>query len=110
MDYATKKDIVERYTNKRKVLNTEDVEDLLDTFVDYVLSKIEKVDSKDIFAYNISGFGEIYEDDFDPRLLVSERNTQIRSKTENKLHEYILTGIIRPNKEISIKDDRIFRT
>lgn len=107
MQYATKKDLIEKYASKRKALNEEDVEGLLDCFIGYFNGTLGELDNKEI-AYRIGNFGTMYDKDFDTGDLANEPRSAVRKRAEKKLQEYILTGMIKP-KKIYIKDDRFLR-
>lgn len=110
MEFATKKDLIKRYAQKRKALDEEDVEDLLNCFISYVQNKIERLNYKDSFCLTVDGLGDFFEYEFDPRNLVRDYVTkEERRKAETMLHEYILTGRVIPLK-IPIRDDKDFRT
>lgn len=108
MKYATKKDIIDKYASRRKALVEEDVEDLLEATIGYITKELRASRDKGEFSYDLEYFGQFYEHEFDTRDLIKEFRTEERAKADNKLHEFILTGIVRP-KKITIKDDKLFR-
>lgn len=107
MEYFSKKEIVDIYTDKRDILKTEEVEDLLNCFLEYTLKKIKERGTYSI-AYNLESLGQFYEKEFDTRDLIKSVKETSRIKAEKKMHEYILNNITKP-KEIKIENDPIHR-
>lgn len=106
MQYATKKDVIEKYAQSRKNVEEEDVEDLINTFIDYLNMKLDRSTRSSNYVVSVDGLGKFYEYQFDSRQLAEKKDSHIKIKTENLMHEWALGNIkINPRKDFDIKFD-----
>ena len=91
MKFATKKDLIKKYTEKRKVFTDEkEVEDILNSLLSFIVKKLSSTTFDKNYAYNVESFCDIYENEFDIKSLLKNPETQEFRKAENMLHELIL--------------------
>lgn len=107
MEFATKKDLIKKYAEKRKVLDEDDVKDLLDCFINYTLKELRRVQTKE-FAYGIDNFGDLFIKEFDTSKLLKPQKDLSRIVTERQMKEYIFSKMTKP-KKIYIRNDKKLR-
>jgi CRISPR/Cas system type I-B associated protein Csh2 (Cas7 group RAMP superfamily) len=107
--FRTKSDVIQAYADKRKGLEYEDVEDLMEALIGFLNMKLstESID----YSYFIPNIGYFHERMFDITGLVADVDSHKLKKTEKMMHQYILKNRIKMQHDhIYIKDDRQYRT
>ena len=107
--FRTKEDVIQAYADRRKGLEYEDVEDLMNALINFLNKKLE-TKSLD-YSYFIQNIGYFHERMFDITGLVADIDSHELKKTEKMMHQYILKNRIKMQHDhISIKDERQYRT
>jgi hypothetical protein len=113
MQFVTKKDIIKRYISKRKIFTDEkEVEDILNSFLDYTLKKLKSPIFTHTYAYELGVLGFINEKSFNIKDLIEDPSTDKFKKAENMMHEDMLQfngKKIKSYKKYDLKNDKLRR-
>lgn len=85
LEVSTKNKVIDAYTNKRKSIEREDVEDLYDVMVDFIKHKMK---DKETFALELPNIGVLYRK-FNPENIVYAKSETERNFYEEQLRQYL---------------------
>jgi len=112
MQYATKKDIIKIFTERRKAFTDEkEAEDILDALLSFIVKTLKsKKRDTGTYAYKMKALGFFNEYSLDIQNLAKNPDSVDYKKAENMLHEWILSPYrIKLKTEYNLDDDKLRR-
>jgi nucleoid DNA-binding protein len=88
LDYFTEQDLIDRYTDRRKSIEREEVEDLYKAFYKFILYKLED-NSSEMMGFHLRSFGSFMHKRLKLSNLRKNTDSSYYKRAEMQLHHYL---------------------